>query len=823
MDGSGPHRKLAREATRLTRLRAAQRRATAALPGSTGTRLPDPNRLWAGIDSIPDGFALFDPADRLVAANRAYLSVFHRVASDLKPGISYAEILDLCRAHDLVDLGEKSARAWRALMLGRRAIGDGTPTTVRFYSGEHVRLTDLRLADGSTVSLGVNVTDMMRLRAALEAIPDGFVLYDREERLVMCNARYRSAIPGSEAVMKPGAPLEEVLRFGLERGAYSDAIGREEEWLSARLARHRAANVFAEQRFESGRVLRVFERPTPDGGRVGLWVDITELKSQQLELERARAEAVAASRAKSVFLANMSHEIRTPMNGVIGMAELMCETRLDEEQRLFAESIRSSGEALLVIINDILDYSKIEAGRMTLMSEAFDLERTIHDVVRLVQPNAAGKELDLLVDYDMFLPAHFRGDPGRVRQILLNLVGNAVKFTEKGFVLVRVVGAPSGDGEGQDLRIVVEDTGIGIAPDRIEHVFGEFNQVEDETNRRFEGTGLGLAITRRLVEMMDGEIWVKSRPGEGSCFGMRLELPVAEEGDAPMAPALPFGSVLVVDDLDTNRLILERQLGHLGIRTRLVGSSDEALELLAQPGTDPVDAVLTDHHMPGCDGVELARRIRARYDHMPVFLLTSCPTVPREAREDGLFQGILPKPLLRRDLVAALAGCGPQTVPTQVAAAATLPPPASVETKAVRVLAAEDNRTNRVLLAHMLAGLPLNLNFVVNGREAVEAFRDNPADIVLMDVSMPELDGLQATAQIRAFEVQEGRQPVPIVALTAHAMAEDEARFRAAGMTHYLTKPLHKARLIDVLAELGLDTPPAALVAPPRNPRANIR
>ncbi|MES2142812.1 MAG: ATP-binding protein, partial [Pseudomonadota bacterium] len=257
---------------------------------------------------------------------------------------------------------------------------------------------------------------------------------------------------------------------------------------------------------------------TPDGGRVGLRFDVTDQRLQEAALHSARAEAEAANRAKSAFLANMSHEIRTPMNGVVGMAELLCDSALTDEQRLFAETIRSSGEALLVIINDILDYSKIEAERLNLYPEPFDLERTIHEVAMLLQPRAREKGIDLLIDFDMFLPTRFVGDPGRLRQVLTNLIGNAVKFTERGHVLVRVVGLETETGF-QQLHVTVEDTGIGIAAHNLEHVFGEFNQVEDQSNRKFEGTGLGLAITRSLIERMAGEVWVDSELGTGSSFG----------------------------------------------------------------------------------------------------------------------------------------------------------------------------------------------------------------------------------------------------------------------------------------------------------------
>ncbi len=263
--------------------------------------------------------------------------------------------------------------------------------------------------------------------------------------------------------MVPGTSFEDLLRHGLTNGHVPAAVGREEEWLEARLRQFREAKGASEAQLSGGRWILESDHATPDGGRVGLRTDITQLREQQAQLEAARKAAEAASRAKSAFLANMSHEIRTPMNGVVGMAELLCDTPLTDEQRLFAETIRSSGEALLVIINDILDYSKLEAERMTLHPEPFDLERTIHEVTMLLQPRARARGLDLMIDYDMFLPTRYVGDPGRLRQVLTNLIGNAVKFTERGHVLIRVVGLETEDGR-QQLHVTVEDTGIGIAP-----------------------------------------------------------------------------------------------------------------------------------------------------------------------------------------------------------------------------------------------------------------------------------------------------------------------------------------------------------------------
>lgn len=469
------------------------------------------------------------------------------------------------------------------------------------------------------------------------------------------------------------------------------------------------------------------------------------------------------------------------MNGVVGMAELLCDTGLSEEQRLFAETIRSSGEALLVIINDILDYSKIEAGRLVLHPETFDLERLIHEVVMLLQPKARGQGIDLLVDFDVFLPTRFVGDPGRLRQILTNLIGNAVKFTEKGHVLVRVVGFEAEAG-GVQLHVTVEDTGIGIAEDQLDRIFGEFAQAEDASNRRFEGTGLGLAITRRLVEHMAGAIWVESRLGEGSCFGFRLVLPVAEDAGVPALPA-NLRRVLVVDDSFINRTILERQLAPCGIAVTLARSGAEGLAALDAGG---FDLVIADHEMPEMDGIAFAQAARAAGWEVPLVLASSGIVA---AEERALFGGVLQKPVHRAELYRRLAGFG-------------LGVPEAVEAPAVgrrmRVLVAEDNRTNQLVFAKMVRDCPVELHFAENGVEAVRMWRELRPDLIFMDISMPEMDGREATRAIRA---EEGGGRVPILALTAHAMEGDGESVLAAGMDRHLTKPLRKPVILGALAE----------------------
>jgi len=746
-------------------------------------------RLWDSINTIRDGFAVFDSGLKLVTANEAFLALFDGLG--VAAGMAYEDMLQAAATAGRIDIGGGPVNGWVAGMMTRIDAEVIEPQVLHFSTGVWVRLQDRRARDGDVVTLALDITEQMRIWAALEAIPDGFVLYDREDRLLTCNQRYRDIYPETAAAMVPGATFEEILRHGLKNGQHVDALGREEEWLAERLAQHRAASGTYEQQLRDGRWLRAHDHPTPDGGRVGLRVDVTAIKEQQAALETARAAAEAANRAKSAFLANMSHEIRTPMNGVVGMAELLCDTGLSDEQRLFAETIKSSGEALLVIINDILDYSKIEAERLTLHPEPFDLERTIHEVAMLLQPRARAQGLNLLIDFDMFLPTRYVGDPGRLRQVLTNLMGNAVKFTETGHVLVRVVGMEAETGQ-QQLHITVEDTGIGIAAEHLDHVFGEFNQVESEANRKFEGTGLGLAITRRLIDRMGGEVWVDSELGQGSVFGFRLTLPVAEDTAAARIP-ISLRRALVVDDQFINRTILERQLVAYGIEVTLCRTGAEALAALEKDGGH--DVLLTDHEMPEMDGLALAVRVRAMGQTLPIVLLSSNPAAARDGEGAADLAAILQKPLLRSELYRRLqALSAPEPVAEVVEET-----PVALDGRLMRVLAAEDNRTNQLVFRKMVKDLDIDLVFANNGREAVEQYHSFRPDLIFMDISMPEMDGRDASRAIREIESRLGGH-VPIVALTAHAMDGDAEGILAAGIDEYLTKPLRKNAIGSAIA-----------------------
>ncbi|MEM1360895.1 MAG: response regulator [Pseudomonadota bacterium] len=642
------------------------------------------------------------------------------------------------------------------------------------------------------------VTAERRLWDALETIEDGFAVFNSKDRLVVANRSFIELFDGVKGIT-PGMSYGELLEIILNEGLFDIGMQSPSDWLARMLQRWQDENPDPLViRLWNDRHIKLIDRRGQDGDMVTLAHDITESMQYEQELREARDRAEAANRAKSAFLANMSHEIRTPMNGVVGMSELLTETNLTEEQRLYAETIKSSGEALLVIINDVLDYSKIEAEKLRLYLEAFDLERAIHEIIILLSPAAQDKDVGLLVDFDIFLPTRFVADPGRFRQILTNLIGNAVKFTQEGFVLVRVTGFPEDeDASKYQLHITVEDTGIGIPKDKVDLIFGEFSQVDDERNRKFEGTGLGLAITQELVNLMDGEIWVDSEEGKGSCFGFQAVFEAAEDapGDDLKVPK-ELSRALVIDDQKINRLILEKQLDAMGLTVTSCRSAQEAME--ADPGG--FDVILTDHQMPDMSGVELADSLRRKGVAAPILLLSSNPGVVRASEARELLNGVLQKPLLRRDLYQKLVDLGgtlPQPTPSSTG---PMTDASAVPRRRVRVLAAEDNKTNQLVFKKMVSSLDLDLRFANNGEEAVEIYREFGPDLIFMDVSMPGMDGKAATKAIRKIEDAEGGH-VPICALTAHAMGGDDTELFDVGMDHYLTKPLRKAAIQDMIAQ----------------------
>ena len=716
---------------------------------------------------------------------------------------------------------ENYSELWQVIMSGRVWHGEFTnrKKNGELYT-EAVVLAPIRNEQDETthfVAIKEDISDVKRMqqdisnqlafiRQLVDSIPNPIFYKNNEGRFLGYNKAYRNAygierdyLIGRTILEHRGMPLElrqEYYEQDTELIREGSSITRQMRSRWADGENHELICWASGFRLSDG----------SPGGLIGVIADITELKNKELALSQARLIAEEATQVKSMFLANMSHEIRTPMNAIIGMAYLALQTDLNDRQRDYVEKIHNAGMALLRVINDILDFSKIESGKMQLEVAEFSLEEMIYGVADVTGGRAADKALEFFIRIPPQLPRYAIGDSLRLGQILTNLIGNAVKFTEKGEIAVAVQLLRETDDKVQ-LQFSIQDTGIGMTPEQVNKLFQDFTQADGSITRKYGGSGLGLVICKRLVEMMDGTMWVKSEPGAGSLFAFTVWLgKTLNDTLAAVAPeSLQQRRILVVDDHAAVRDILVQSLETMGFQVNAAANGEDALAQVGAAGQDPYAVILMDWQMPKMDGLQAAERIKSDRDLLPmpaIILMTAHDQEELHRLDrDTFFDGLLVKPICQSKLFDAIVQV---LTPTKLLASARRDRDYGLA--GIRVLLAEDNEINQQIARELLQSQGVFVDVAGNGRQVLEKIRraTTPYGAVLMDLQMPELDGFEATAALRA-----DGWTMPIIALTARAMADERERCLAAGMNAHVAKPIEPHTLFTVLAQWGQGRPSA--------------